>query len=412
MEIRVSLIIAVICQLSCCVLVRAADESKSNEINERSAVADLIGQLHSNDKSNRIAAARALVKIGPSTSEQVGNAVWGNFMDTNATLALEAFVEVGPEAVPMMLELMRQEKTGLLHDNPGIGGLIQMGTNAMPGLVKTLQDPNPEVRGVTIDALRILAGAQEICIPSAHLLIHAAKTERDDSLRVYAIDALGYFGLITEPPDIVCEALRELLHDKLEKARLTAAYSLAKACRDSASDALPIIAKGVSSDDKELAWESAFALNFLGTNALPELPEITRAIDNSDRRTADELFRFLGNIGDPAFFTLQKAATNVARNDLRIIAINSFGDFAASTKTNLPQAVAILSEALKDSDRDIRQAAVNSLRRAAVERKEPKLCSLIAGKIRPLLADKDEWIRDDVKRSLDEIESVVTSSKP
>jgi len=332
-------------------------------------------------------------------------------MDTNAALALEAFVEVGPEAVPMMLELMRQEKTGLLHDNPGISGLIQMGTNAMPGLVKTLQDPNPEVRGVTIDALRILAGAQETCTPSAHLLIHAAKTERDDSLRVYAIDALGYFGLITKPPDIICEALRELLHDKLEKARLTAAYSLAKACRDSASDALPIIAQGVSSDDKELAWESAFALNFLGTNALTVLPDLIHTIDNADSRTADEIFRVIAKMGDPAFPAFQKAATNSAREDLRLAALNGLGDFSASTKTNLSRTISLLSEMLKDPDRDIRYAAMNSLRRTAVESKDPKLCASITEMLRPMLEDKDPWISDDAKRALKEIEPIASGSR-
>jgi HEAT repeat protein len=411
MKLRVSLIAALVCQLSSCVFARGADALKSNEINENPTVTALVAQLHSHDKSNRVAAARALVKIGPSASEQVGKAVWGDFADTNAALALGAFVEVGPEAVPMMLELVRQENTGLLRHNPGISGLIQMGTNAIPGLLKTLQDPNPEVRGATIDALRILGTVQETCVPAAHLLVHAARTERDDSLRVYAIDALGYFGLNTKAASIVCEALGGLLHDKLEKARLTAAHSLAKACPDSASEALPVIMKGVSSNDKELAWESAFALNFLGTNALPELPEITQAVDDADNRTADEMLRFLANIGDPAFPTLWKAATNVTNIDLRIAAINSLGDFSTSTKTNLPQTITILSEALKDSDRDIRQAAVNSLRRAAIERKEPKLCQLINGKLRPLLTDKDEWIRDDVKRALKEIESV-PSGKP
>ena len=284
------------------------------------------------------------------------------------------------------------------------------------GLGDALRDTNPEVRGSAIDALRILAMLPDVRVSSARLLIHTAKTETNEYLRVGAINSLGYFDMVVgssnvgnqSPPDIVCNALRELFRDSLEKARVTAASSLAKTCHDSSSDTLSLLTAGVLNDDKELAWESAFALNFLGTNAISILPSLTNVIDKIDYRTADELLRFLASLGDPAFPTLQKYATSVTNEHLRIAAVDSFGDFAATTQTNLPQTIALLSEALKDSDIGIRKAAVNSLRRVAVERKDPKLYPLVADKLRPLLEDKDEWIRDDVKRALEEIAATVS----
>ncbi len=86
--------------------------------------------------------------------------------------------------------------------------------------------------------------------------------------------------------------------------------------------------------------------------------------------------------------------------------MNSFGDFVSLTRTNLHQTVTILSEALKDPDPHVRGAAANALRRAAIERKDPKLRPVVADKLRPLLEDKEEWVRDDVKHALREIESI------
>jgi hypothetical protein len=66
---------------------------------------------------------------------------------------------------------------------------------------------------------------------------------------------------------------------------------------------------------------------------------------------------------------------------------------------------------LKDPDRDIRYAAMNSLRRTAVESKDPKLCASITEMLRPMLEDKDPWISDDAKRALKEIEPIASGSR-
>lgn len=369
--------------------------------NEKLQIANWVEQLQANDAKVRTEAARSLLQQGTNAWDEIAKAVWGDFMNKSSARALDAFVQQGSDAVPLMLGLIHREHTGLLDRNPGITGLFKMGTNAMPGLAKTLQDPDPAVRFSAIDPLRILGDSS-----SAHLLVTAAKTEKDNGIRLYAIDALGYFGLFKATPEFVCEALRELLHDNFEKARLTAAYSFAKACRASDSNGLQLLVKGVSSNDNGVARESAFALNSIGTNAASVLPGLIQALDRADDRTADELCRVFANLGDPAYPILEKTATNLARGNLRISALNSLGDFSISTRTNLSRAAKILFEALTDRDRDIRQAAVNSLRRAALERKEPLLYAPIGEKLRPMLDDPDKWIRDDVKRALEQIESI------
>jgi HEAT repeat protein len=371
--------------------------------NQNSNVSALIQQLDDNDESTRLAAAKALIKIGPSVLREVGAAV-SILRGHKADRAIAAFTSVGSDAVPMMMALVRQ--SGDLHDNSGVAVLAGMGSNAIPGLEITLRDRDPEMRGATIDVLRIFFQVPDARLPAAHLLILAATTEKDDLLRVYAIDALGYFGLFHDAaPEVVCKTLHELLSDPLEKARLTAAYSLAKFCHDSVAEAMPLIVKGILSDDKELAWESAFSLNSVGTNALAVMPELAKALDHVDPRTADELLRVLANLGDPAFTILKTASTNTVRDDLRSSAIGELGEFCTVTKTNLSRAILLLSDALKDANRDVRAAAVNSLRYAATENNEPGLRDTVARKLVPMQQDPDQWIRDDVKRALEEIKS-------
>jgi HEAT repeat protein len=198
--------------------------------------------------------------------------------------------------------------------------------------------------------------------------------------------------------------LREIASRDTEKPRIAAACSLAKACRDASPNIVSLLVKGISNSDKELAWQCAFALHFVGTNAAAVLPALTNAVFTVDLATADELLQMLASLGDPSFSTLQTCAAST-NADMRVVTMNSFGDFVSLTRTNLHQTVTILSEALKDPDPHVRGAAANALRRAVIERKDPKLRPVVADKLRPLLEDQEKWVRDDVKHALREIES-------
>jgi len=72
------------------------------------------------------------------------------------------------------------------------------------------------------------------------LLVQEAKTYKEEKLRVYAADALGYSELLGwhSASLEVRDGLHELLGDKSQKVRITAAYSLAKACRESFPEVL------------------------------------------------------------------------------------------------------------------------------------------------------------------------------
>ncbi len=330
-------------------------------------------------------------------------------MTAKSKRALDALVQQGTNAVPLMLSLVRRESSWELRHNGGAEGLIRMGTNALPGLEQALGAPERDERAAAVSILRLVSIERQTKTQATQLLIRAAQREQDDWVRVYAIDALGYTSLpFLSPPDVVCDALRELLDDKLEKARLTAAYSLVKACHSTSPQALSLIVKGLSGNDAEVARECAFALNFIGTNALVILPELTNTLFHmTNRDVADEIMQVLAGLGDPAFPALAAAATVSQTNACFQGALGSVGELAISTRTNLPAIISILTKALSDPAMEIRQSAANSLRRAAVERRDAELCRQVSRLLQPLLKDDNEWVRDDVKRALDEIDSVL-----
>lgn len=160
--------------------------------------------------------------------------------------------------------------------------------------------------------MRLLQGEPDSAAGCAKLLVQEAKTDKDEKLRVYAADALGYSGLPgwhSASPE-ARDGLHELLKDKNQKVRITAAYSLAKACRESPPEVLADLIEGLKQNDADLAYECAFAMNFLGTNAAPLLPELSDVLRKGDQRVAPEAASVLAKLGDRGFAPLSAAAVD------------------------------------------------------------------------------------------------------
>jgi len=364
----------------------------------------LAAQLLGTNKLSRMDAARELIRIGKPGVRELNQVLFGDLwkvMGANAHLALSAFADVGPESVPIMVELIRGADSFDFNFNPGVTGILILGTNAFPGLEKLLRDPDPEMRHVTIYAARILGMSPETCAGAARLLIGAAKDDIDVRVRCNAVFSLGACGPpFSVVPGDVRKTLRQLLNDNVESVRITAAFSLVRACPDCAGAAAPLILKHIAAAGTNQTFESVLALENLGTNAAAGIPEIIAALDTPDSFVENRLTNVLGCLatGVPAErYTTPKA--------LRKEIVTELGNAASLTKLHKEAVVAILLAVLKDRDAGIRMAAVYALRSAAASIDDPKVAATIVAKLKEALADPDEFARNSAKRALDEIQS-------
>jgi hypothetical protein len=350
-----------------------------------------------------------LVAIGPSAAQTLAQAMGPRTAEKTTSAMLDAFVSLGSDAVPMMLALIRTEQSFEMRHNPGLHGLLKMGTNALPGLQEALHAPDWVIRGNVIDSLRILQQMADTQKGSVSLLVQEAKADPKEDLRVYAVDALGYSFLghsdQRSAPSDVRDGLHELLLDKNQKVRITAAYSLAKACQDSSPEVLTNLVEGMKQGDAELAYECVFAMNFLETNAAPLLPELSKALLRGDDRVASEAANVLAKLGDPGFAPLSTAATN-SNPRVRASGLNALADLVINSTNHLEATLEVLTKALKHADSDTRQSALNSLRRIGVERRDPLLAQRITVMLTPAKKDANEWVRSGAEDALKELSQV------
>jgi hypothetical protein len=374
-------------------------------------VSALVAELQSPNTSNRIHAAKALVAVGPSVAPALAQAMGPRQPEKTTSAMLDAFVSLGSEAVPMMLALIRTEQSFELRHNPGLHGILKMSTNALPGLELALRAPDWVTRGNVIDSLRLLQGmdgAEKSCV---RLLVHEAKTDELEKLRAYAADALGYSHTFSWPsgqqsvPSDVRDGLHELLQETNQKVRITAAYSIAKACHESSPEVLTTLVEGMKQGDAELAYECVFAINFLETNAAPLLPELSKALQHGDERIASEAANVLANLGDPGFAPLSAAAAD-PNPRVRASGLNALADLAINSTNHLDATLEILAKTLKHADTDTRQAALNSLRRIGVDRRDYALARRIIVILNPIKKDSDKWVRSSAADALEELKKV------
>src|SRR5260370_32083876 len=139
----------------------AAGELVPAQFQESSEVSGLVAELQSDNASNRIHAAKALVAVGPSAAQALADAMRHRSSEKTTSAMIDAFVGLGSDAVPMMLALSRTEQSFELRHNPGLHGILKMGTNALPGLEEALRAPDWKIRGNVIDSLRLLQGVPD-----------------------------------------------------------------------------------------------------------------------------------------------------------------------------------------------------------------------------------------------------------
>jgi len=311
----------------------------------------LVETLHDDEANVRFQAATALNELGWRPNAEAQQAI-----HVVALQQFEAAAQLREAAIEPLTLLLKARESGLR-----MAALETMALIGSPRVIKPLidilKDEDPQVRAVAVQALRRLADIQAI--------EPLAKMVRDNcwEVRSIVLDALETFNT----PRCV-DALMTLLRDESSDLRVRAADLLGKARETRAI--MPLVSALV---DEDPSVRAAAEINLKILDANWPNTEYAKGATSSLLPTLkhkDELVR-------------TKAA-----DTLRLIgqtrAMNHY--LAAETGTKSNTAVPVLANALKATNRDLRQGAAEALGRTGD-----------SSAIDPLveaLSDEDQWVRE------------------
>ncbi len=222
-----------------------------------------IQDLKSSDDASVERAILDLVAIGPAAVLPLLTCMSrsGSVKDRDAAKALGVIMRMGPVAVPALVE------AALKHPNRGIrqeAALMltgPLGTDAVPALVPKLQDPDVNVRRVTVRILAQTFNDSQAEPARITALMAALKNDQDATVRENAAQGMGRVpdGASIEPARAVT-LIAALKNDPDAKVREASARSLGMI---DAPAAIPALID-VLNDDHETANVRAAAAWALG----------------------------------------------------------------------------------------------------------------------------------------------------
>jgi HEAT repeat protein len=235
---------------------------------------------------------------------------------------------------------------------------------AIPGLLKLVEDSDSSVRRRAAEALGKIGDSQ--AIPGLFKLVE----DSDYSVRSSAAEALGKIGDSQAIPGLL-----KLVEDSDYSVRSRAADALGKI---GDSQAIPELLKLVEDSDSYVGMRAADALGKIGdSQAIPGLLKLVQHSDSSVRSSAADA---LGKIGDsqaiPGLLKLVEDSDSSVRSSAAD-ALRKIGD---------SQAIPGLLKLVEDSDYSVRSRAADALGKIAKQHAEkvaphlPHLLTLIPSK--------------------------------
>ncbi len=176
--------------------------------------------------------------------------------------------------------------------------------------------------------------------------------------------------------------------------RLAAAVALGKIGAD-AREAVPELTRALADTDPRVRGEAAAALGAIGPKAAAAVPELARmAVGEEEDLLADLVAKALGEIGAPAVPALI-SMVRTGKPKVRVRAMTAIGAIGPKADAALPE----LSLAIDDRDEEIRTAAAEALGAVGSGPKE-------RAAILPLLEalkDEDRIVREQAAKALSQI---------
>ncbi|MCF4966791.1 HEAT repeat domain-containing protein [Nostoc sp. CMAA1605] len=277
-----------------------------------------------------------------------------------AALSLESFVNNQTLlAVPELTFALQDSEP----DVRTLAALALVKMNAVPVLIKALQDPNKNIRILIIDALAFIDTKQEQILP----YLRDALKDPDSDVRRHAAITLGLIGAETSA---LFPELRATLQNPDPSLRANAAFALASIPAKPADLLSAITFTALNDSDEQVRLNAIYALvqeeyQTFGT-------ELQAALKSPVPKVRPNAISILGYIGS----AIINAKTNLPLPTLnsaiqeqwpnlniqRGIVSSSFGDFYGTKIGVEPKTVLLeLISALQDTDVEVRNTAGSTL---------------------------------------------------
>lgn len=259
----------------------------------RRAVTLLVASFQSDDPQVRRAAAKGLESLDgkPEIVRPIMLEALKNADEKTLVAMLDAMATLGPEIVPRLVSALEIEAA-----RPYVCYILgQLGPDAAPavdGLIKVLQDKNPDTRHEAIMALAEIGPAAKSAVPA---LAAALKSdEKDRFAAAYALGRIGPDAVDAEP------LLLALLGGDDQTLALISAWALAHIhpeCPTCCEKAVPVLIAGLGDDEARFRKEAAEGLRCFGKGAERAGEALKKALNDPDadvRKAVAEALKSLG----------------------------------------------------------------------------------------------------------------------
>jgi len=313
---------------------------------EQDAIAPLVGMLGDGARHWFGGdAADALAQVGPVALPTLVEALSNEKAVLYAARGIAGLGEHGKRAMPALLEAARLHPDYQMTLKRGIlSRFVAFGSEAVPVLIETCRDP--ELGGQAVWALGLFGREGKDAVPVL------ANHVRHGPYRRTAADALGKIGPAARA---AVPALLEMLKDPDPHARADATAALRQIRPPAAAD-IPELVEDLGELD---AYGKSPAFPILKRMGLAAVPALTDALKHEHKKVRCRAARLLGEFGPqakaalPALRELLKDRNDPARRDAALAAWRIAADADA--------AVPVLVEALGNEDWVVRSGAVQDL---------------------------------------------------
>jgi len=313
------------------------------------ALPALIKALQDKSLHVRHRSALTLGPMGPNAEKAVPALI--QLLQDDVSTAAQALGDIGPgahAAVPAILSAL-QKDGGVQEANlySALGRIGPRARDAVPFLTQSLKDPRHQVRRWSAMALG------DIGSPASQTTSALVSCLQDDNdlVRARAAQSLGQIGCYDK--GVVSALTKAFQNDASMDVRAYAAFSLGRIALDNKDAVLPLIDALAVQKTFPMQYVVHLALAEAGSAARPAIPTLEAALKESGKRLRLSAAYALVKLGEQStgMPVLANALMNEDERDSAIQALTFLGPAGAAT----------LTEASKDADPDLRDAAAEAL---------------------------------------------------